>query len=182
VPVADGSIGAITGGLLRRVGLGPATAGLAPDDEPHLGGSGDSQRHRRPAIGLHRRLWRAWLSEARGLWAAGVALGGAWTLGGGRGSCGFGGSSWGEDGFERIPIMSPASRSSSCDLLQERSVGVNPRDCGPQGKYWEARNMSRLIEEIRHLDAWMEQAPPSQVVLIGSMTGALLALLYWAWW
>ena len=42
--------------------------------------------------------------------------------------------------------------------------------------------MSRLIEEIRHLDAWMEQAPPSQVVLIGSMTGALLALLYWAWW
>jgi hypothetical protein len=41
--------------------------------------------------------------------------------------------------------------------------------------------VSRLTEEFRRLDAWMEQAPASLVVLIGGVTGALLALLYWVW-
>jgi hypothetical protein len=40
--------------------------------------------------------------------------------------------------------------------------------------------MSGLTEKFHRLDAWMEQAPASLVVLIGGVTGALLALLYWA--
>ena len=59
VPVADGGIGAVTGGLCGGIRLGLAAAGLAPHDQPDLSRSGPSQRHRRTAVGLHRpRLWR----------------------------------------------------------------------------------------------------------------------------
>jgi len=59
VPVADGGIGDVTGGLCGGIRLGLAAAGLAPHDQPDLSRSGPSQRHRRTAVGLHRpRLWR----------------------------------------------------------------------------------------------------------------------------
>jgi len=79
VPIGNGGVGAVSSGLLGGIGLDLMLAVFAPDDEPNRGRGGVAEGHWRPAVGLHRRLWRA------------VALGGS-SLGGGRGSRGFGGS------------------------------------------------------------------------------------------
>src|SRR6516164_5571576 len=46
-PIENDGLGAVPLGDLRRVGLGPVTARLAPDYEPYTGRSRVAERHRR---------------------------------------------------------------------------------------------------------------------------------------
>jgi len=64
-PPGNGGLGAVPLGHLRRVGLGPVTACLAPDDKSDTGRSRVSDRHRRTWPGLlpplrGRRIVSAW--------------------------------------------------------------------------------------------------------------------------
>jgi len=103
-------------------------------------------------------------------------------LGGGRGSRGFGGAILARTALERIPnYVTGKPVEFRANLLQDGASGLELARIRTAREILGSTDMSRLTEEFQHLDAWMEQAPVSLVVLIGGVTGAMLALLYWAW-
>ena len=55
MPIRDGHLGTVALRHLGRIGLELVTAIETPHDEPRAGGSGVAERHRRPAIGVHRQ-------------------------------------------------------------------------------------------------------------------------------
>jgi hypothetical protein len=83
VPVQDGQLGAVALGQRGRVGLDLVATIAAPHDEPHMSSRSAAQRCRRAGVAVHRRP-RRW---------PGLARGGAYTFGGGKGSRTGGGTS-----------------------------------------------------------------------------------------
>jgi hypothetical protein len=51
-PFEDEHLRAISPGLLSRIRLEPMLAGLAPEDEVHVGRGGFAERHRRAGLGF----------------------------------------------------------------------------------------------------------------------------------